>query len=492
MSDEIDLSFSREGRPLKEWLLDLISEDQATRTRAGEMVMVISWGIAAPETDISSLGEEGREEAFAAAVESALSADDFPARAFLMTAAQQLVASHATWMAHFEHVDEQYERILDRLAERAKSADTEQAKQATLRRMGRAMCASIARESEAEDDQALIQNMTTSTVLGQVVGNAGSTIAAAPEAIWMLLESQGNGHVAAEALTRAGPTVAPLFLDELLTVYLDEWNSSQRFNHSRMLASVGRGNLKVIRAMLERMQQPSATASSGRDTRFDFASVLGQMGDAAATPEVVEVFRRFSTSGDEEQRAMAAAYLCELLPDKDEAVDRLLALSHDESSEVVGLAIAGLGQSARQPARVVPRLAELLEGFEEYDPDMGYGGDAARVCEALKRFGGDAAPAVPALAAYLQRRAEGNDPRYDDWNFPSEVLDVLEAVGDAAAPALPALRAVREAEQRDRARTAAEEAMRDDEEDDDQGVEEDEQELDELVRLNRLIARLDA
>ena len=74
-------------------------------------------------------------------------------------------------------------------------------------------------------------------------------------------------------------------LDDLLTAYLDEWDAAQRANRAELLACVGRGDPRVIAAMLARVDGPPPPQGRS-DERFVFAHVLGRMGKAAATREV--------------------------------------------------------------------------------------------------------------------------------------------------------------------------------------------------------------
>jgi hypothetical protein len=114
-------------------------------------------------------------------------------------------------------------------------------------------------------------------------------------------------------------------------------------------------------------------------------------------------------------------------------VDRLLELTHDHPW-VVGHAINSLARLRGEPDRVVPRLIQLVDEFDEYDPDEGYGGRHARVCRAIEAFGPAAAAAVPRLAAEL-RRELSDDPTEE----PTDLVNALAAIGPAAADALPLL-----------------------------------------------------
>lgn len=137
-----------------------------------------------------------------------------------------------------------------------------------------------------------------------------------------------------------------------------------------------------------------------------------------------------SEQEDVAQRAAAAAALGRVTSGTDVALDRLLQLSRDDDMWVRGLAITALGDVARQPERVVPRLIEALDDYDEFDPDWTYSSEHERVTEALKAFGHAAAPALSALVARI-RNAEGEADR--------EVIEILGRLGPIAREALPLL-----------------------------------------------------
>jgi hypothetical protein len=86
-----------------------------------------------------------------------------------------------------------------------------------------------------------------------------------------------------------------------------------------------------------------------------------------------------------------------------------MEMTHDHNW-VAGRAIEALGDLHAMPDVVVPRLIELFDTFEEFDPDEAYGGDHARLCRALATFGPATAQAIPVL----ERLAASQDDDDDD------------------------------------------------------------------------------
>src|SRR5262249_42042076 len=87
----------------------------------------------------------------------------------------------------------------------------------------------------------------------------------------------------------------------------------------------------------------------------------------------------------------------------DVAIDRLLLLSRDRDNLVQGAALAALGKIGRQPEKLVPRLIESFDDYQEQDPDsFGYSEHELAV-RGLQQFGPAAAPAVPTLIHHIHR-----------------------------------------------------------------------------------------
>lgn len=120
----------------------------------------------------------------------------------------------------------------------------------------------------------------------------------------------------------------------------------------------------------------------------------------------------------------------------DVAIERLIELTRHPRDIVQGVAISALGDVACRPELVVPYLISLIDTFEEYDCDMRYGGEHARIAYALAQFGPAAAAAMPWILGRLRSPSAG---RGEDGDPESSDLELLMAIGPAASSALPIL-----------------------------------------------------
>ncbi len=117
------------------------------------------------------------------------------------------------------------------------------------------------------------------------------------------------------------------------------------------------------------------------------------------------------------------------------ATDRLMELTHHKNPIIQGNAISSLGDIAECPNIVIPRLAELLATFEEYDPDMMQSyGRCNRVADALSSYGPKAAMALDTIIEHL---ITNSDIRCGPIEIDFSILDLLGHIGPAAARVLP-------------------------------------------------------
>lgn len=428
-----DWSFVREGRGLHEWLPELSSASVGTRNRAGSAVIAMYQAVPSGDTDHAEMEITARsafvshEGAFVREVELACARPEFPRRAFAMSSAAFLTGAHADFMKQMQATDPQYERILDKLDVRLDLARSEEARAAHFRRLGRALCASIARDERRQENEPLpVMISEASMALSFALKGAGPAFLEAPEALWMLLESKGTHHHAVEMLERLGPRATGLFLGYFLE-QLSAGTSDGCYNDVRATGVLARGSLAGIRTLLDLTAHHSDRVAQGAYW------ALGHVGPKAAEcPEAVPVLRQRLRSRRGLDRANAPGALAAIAPDAEGLIETLLELTRDEDWTVVAGAIESLGRLARQPALVVPRLIELLDAYEEVDCDEGYHGDHARVCRALSAFGPAAAPAVPRLIELLREAfKEGESFNGND------LVETLGAIGPAASAALP-------------------------------------------------------
>jgi hypothetical protein len=129
-------------------------------------------------------------------------------------------------------------------------------------------------------------------------------------------------------------------------------------------------------------------------------------------------------------------------------VDVLLARLESGDAALKGEIILALGNMGIEAERVMPVLIiDMLETFQEYDPDWSYYGVHGRVVSALRGFGSAAAPAVPALTRCIWQKPEKQwifDEKWIERAEPNEeVIKLLGELGASAQEALPALFQVR-------------------------------------------------
>jgi hypothetical protein len=429
-------TFKFQGRPLSDWVSELVSIDRDVRRAAGDAMMAMYYGVPSMTAEIELENSDEHTANWRRAVRDAVEQPAFPRRAYFIAAAARLVGAHDDYMRQIMAGDPQFNRICDRIGERAKAVATERERAAQLRRLGRALCASIARDCNSDPPDFEAMSFASMT-LQWVIEAAGPALLDAPEALWVLLESKGMHHLAETTLVSIGPPAAPMFLQH----FVDKFRATEiegRFSESNVLGSLARGNLEAIGLLLRAMKTWSI------DAAWAAAHTLYQMRDSARSHEqTVPVLLRLTASPEGQRRAAAAFALGGVARGLDVVVDRLLELTHDTHEDefgyggqiVAGLAMTALGEVGRQSNRVIPRVLEMFESFEEFNSDMGYGGNHARQVEALKRFGRAPALVIPVVIASLERRQNEGMERWND----DDLLSLLRSYGSEAKPALPIL-----------------------------------------------------
>src|SRR5262249_53871037 len=153
--------------------------------------------------------------------------------------------------------------------------------------------------------------------------------------------------------------------------FVDKFRATEfegRFYGSNVLGSLARGNPEVIELLLRAMETWSI------DAAWPAACALHQMRDAARSYEqTVPVLLRLTALPEAQRRAAAALALGGVAGGIDVAVDRLLELTHDtyevdriyKGHIVAGVAMTALGEIGRQADRVVPRILDMFDSFEE-------------------------------------------------------------------------------------------------------------------------------
>lgn len=396
-------------REFRKLLQDLVADDPGRRERAA-----------------SALSRYDHKQ-LVPAVAAAVAAPDFPGRAFYRRGAELVVTAQKVWLAAFALSEDDGETP----ATKGRRATADPHRRAAVD-WSMAIDAAVHGGSPPPDVTGL---SCGGIALRGVLPGAIDAALAAPEAVWLLLETRGCEQVAAETLERAGERAAGLFLPELLR-FFDVWGFAQ-VNYYGMLAAVGRGDPGVIRIAIARL---SAADDDGDET-WAWAQVLSAMGPAAGTPDVVALLHGFARSRRRLRRATAAATLPRVAPADPRSAEVVLRLLDDsdrnEEDSVRPAAVSGAAYLSAFADRLVPRLAELLGEYDEPNPDHTYGGRAARVCGTLLALPGGPPAAVPAVRAVLREVAAERN-----LFLATSLVRVLEAAGDAAATALPELRAL--------------------------------------------------
>ncbi len=432
--------FVREGRALHEWLPDLISPDSAIRQHAGDALAAMFFGVPTVHTDIEGVdwskadGDE-QQKRWYAEVRRAVERPDFPRRLFLVGLAARILGAQDEYMRQWCAADVQFDRVLDRISKRL-DAEGPDRHEEHLRRLARAFCASIERSC---DPSQTAEAFTFAGMVPQWIFPAiGPTILDAPEALWMLIESDSHALLAYESLRAVGPPAAPMFLDHMIDQFKRSKVDGCSAGDATTLAIVGRGNVQLIELLLDAIQNWPTSGTRAA------AWTLQEMGESVrAHPQALSVLLGLTSSGEGQRRAAAAMALGGVARGIDDAIESLLRLTHDTHPDeeghnghiVVGNAISALGKIGRRPDLVVPRLIELFDTYVEFDPDEEYGGRNSRICGALQEFGHAAAPAIPRLIAHLESALSHNP---EDW-FEQDVVKLLATFGPTAIDAVPVL-----------------------------------------------------
>ena len=424
-------------KPVAGWLDDLLGDDPAARRTAGDVLWLMHLGTLPTPADPDRVGEPAMRQ-FAAEVRRCLDDPGRRGRAYERAAAICLADAdlHRRKMAvefnaQQKRQDEQFDRVAKRLNARLDAAPAEQ-RDVIRRRIDRALEASFDRDlRRTAAAEALGETSGNDKVMaGQVLeANAARLVVERPDLVRRLrADRYTRRHPAARILEAAGPAAAAGFLDELLAEVAAAEGWDEPGFEPRVLAAVGRGDSRTVPALL--------ALARGRDRAAGFSkSTIGELGPDAATPEVAALYRDLADGGD----PRGSLALIPALPDKGEATGRLLTMTRGDQYEAGGAILAMAKLAPHDADRVVPRLIELFDEFEEYDPDYSYEGEHERVCHALAAYGPLATPAAGRVGDYL--RQWHDDPA--DRDFPRDGFRALAAIGPAAAGLLPLLWAIR-------------------------------------------------
>jgi hypothetical protein len=427
--------FIHENKDMAQWLLQLVGENPIERRLAGH---VITNRFFMPMDLIMEQKEtaESIQEQFRTEVRNTLRKPDFPASAFVRQLLSLDMALQEAWCRKVEDDFAQSEE-LDKaeLAKLGENPTEEQTKRYVCRLWVRFLrdCKQISKE---EPHEAIV----TGSAVTYVIEALGKELLPAASLIRLMLKNRNKAYVASEAIARMGREGYVFYADLLKGLQSEDSN----FNCSRALGAVLRHVPEKIPEILE--------LACGEDVKLRIGALtaLGSCGRVATAslPEVESHLRaQLQKCGDEREWHTLVSTLGEV-GESSETVSLLLGAIDLKNPHRTGSLIMALGRMGRDAERVVPRLIEMLDAFEEYDPDYSYHGEHERVVGALRSFGLTAASAVPALARHVWTKPQqyyDESGKLEERKEPDEkVIKFLGELGPLAAEALPALLDVKE------------------------------------------------
>lgn len=369
--------FAYRGRRLDHWLPELVSGDERRRIVAAQAIQEIRFHPA--EAIETAAGAHAHLASFDVAVREAVRAPGFPCVPFL------------TALIHILRGPE---------PQQGRTADAQ---------------------------EAFMQSLAASFVFLALEDE----ILLVPDEIRAMLRDPRQRWNAIQVIERLGPKAEP-FADDLAG-QLDASTRRRPFDAPDALAAVIHDDGRRIGQIVERLEAAEpAVAEGAADTLYS----LGPRA-AEAVPDCVDKLLAIAAREDAPVRTAAITALGRVTRGTDVAIDPLLAVSASQAPQVRGASLTALGDIGRQSEKVVRRLVEAFEDYQEKDPDWLHYSKHERVVRALQAFGVAAAVAVPALMARVRRREEELD---------KGVIETLGKLGPAAREALPVLETLAEEE----------------------------------------------
>lgn len=429
--------YIRNGKPLSYWLWKLLDEDPIQAYPAALEIQKFVVGVPNGYSDIldycrrsndSSPSPDDivkRQKKIPVAIKSAINSEDFDTKTYIHALYMRLFKTKKIRSDIIHRKLEQENRVIDKLFNKVEKDLSDENLELQVKRLIKSIC---------YDCDQTKTNVKYSTSLTDQIGSITYVFNALDEELLMdqkslmlMIHSDLLSWQAREALERIGPK-AEAFLPLLLGFIEKNPDDLSYFRYSKAIASIIRDNTQKIKHIIALIDAKDTYISKRA------LEILASVAKYSDFPfrEYVPVVIQKTKSNKQEIVYAAIVTLGKIGHGAPEAIDCLLECSSREDNYIKALSITALGELAEQPERVIPRLIELFDEYEEGDPDYTYDSDHSRIATALSNYGPAAKEAVPTIISHL-RRQEKED------GYDRELLLSLCAMENEALPALPSL-----------------------------------------------------
>ncbi len=428
--------FIYKRRHLREWLLQLVEKSHKRRWQACKAIMACYAG----PKDLPLLQWEDWTLAFEAEIKAALQGPDFP-RAEFVRKVLSLSLEQQTIIDRKQEQDRRW-HTKHRLGKNHSAEQYLQYVAKSIARLEREEKTVAAKEVEAAKD--------TVVCVKYLMMGLGTELLPAGKELRQMLKHPSLDEDACQAIKRMGKAGLVFFPDLMKGLRQPDSDCP----HAEVLGLQLREKPKEIRRCFEltqgrnkalRCHAAITLGFCGREALKQFPRIetkaRGHLKDAR-DDESIGWWPVLRTSGDYEWHAWA--WLLGETAVTRATVSEFLKVTKSGNNHRTAKAIECLGRIKVDAKRVVPRLAELMDEFEEFYQNTP---PQLRVTMALESFGPKAKPAIPALIKHLWMKKDygmavklglGAVPRRKAPDY--IVIQLLGKLGRAAKEALPALR----------------------------------------------------
>ncbi len=384
--------FVHDGRHLREWLLQVVEEDPERRREASTAIndhLSCIDLFAQPEWSC-----EQTREVFEQAIRETVGEADFPRADYV-----KKLLSLKMRLSELQYAS------LRKWSVQARNEDKEAIKGPPV-------------------DEPLL----TGIALASVIDALGEELMPAAEQLRMMLQHKPNLILASNVISRMGEAAIEFYPELMAGLKLNDASGE----YSKPLGYLLRHYPEKIRLIFE------MTEAADQVVRENAIATLMHCGRETIKrfPEIETAAReRLGKSTGNEWHIRA--WMLGDTAVTSETISLFLEMTRSSEIGQVGTAIDCLGAIGLESERVVPRLVELLDEYEEYDSDWGWsGGEYARIIAALAGHGAAAKAAIPRLAQLIWSKPYGESNSRE----PNEaVIKLLGKLGPEAREALPGL-----------------------------------------------------